>query len=193
MSEPPTRSDWGREEALAQLTRRYFTSHGPARAQDFAWWSGLTVADAKRGIEMMKSHLQHEVVDGKTYWYAPLRALAKVKDPTIHLLPNYDEYLVAYRDHSASFDVSLHTGSAALYDMLARHIVVLNGRVIGGWRRTINKNEMNRDEAPRPAHRRAGRSPARRGRAVRQVPGDGGYAGWQVVSWSVVSWSVVSF
>src|SRR5438128_282472 len=36
-----------REEALAELASRFFTSHGPATAQDFAWWSGLTVADAR--------------------------------------------------------------------------------------------------------------------------------------------------
>jgi hypothetical protein len=37
-----------REEALAELSERYFTSHGPASLQDFTWWSGLTVADAWR-------------------------------------------------------------------------------------------------------------------------------------------------
>jgi len=132
-----------RDEALAELTRRYFTSHGPALVQDFAWWSGLTVADAKAGLEMANQHLLREVVDGKTYWFSPSRATAKLKDPTIHLLPNYDEYLIAYRDHSASLGESLPTGSASLYDMLARHIIVLNGRVIGGWRSTTNKGDMN--------------------------------------------------
>jgi hypothetical protein len=132
-----------RDEALAELTRRFFTSHGPALPQDFAWWSGLTVADAKAGLEMANKHLLREVVDGKTYWFSPSSATARMKDPTIHLLPNYDEYLIAYRDHSASLGESLPTGSAALYDMLARHIVVLNGRVIGGWRSTTKKGEVS--------------------------------------------------
>jgi hypothetical protein len=30
----------GREEALAELTHRYFTGHGPATLRDFSWWSG---------------------------------------------------------------------------------------------------------------------------------------------------------
>ena len=34
-----------RDIALGELARRYFTSHGPATIQDFAWWSGLTVTD----------------------------------------------------------------------------------------------------------------------------------------------------
>jgi hypothetical protein len=57
-----------RDEALAELTKRYFTSHGPAMIQDFVWWSGLTVADAKAGLEMAGSSLVKEVVDGRSYW-----------------------------------------------------------------------------------------------------------------------------
>jgi hypothetical protein len=132
-----------RDEALAELAKRYFTSHGPAIAQDFAWWSGLTVAEAKAGIEMNRSHLVSEVVDGRTYWSAPSSETAKVKNPTIHLLPNYDEYLIAYRDHSASLGESLPTRSPFFYEMLARHIVVLNGRVIGGWWSTPKKTEVS--------------------------------------------------
>src|SRR5947207_3024980 len=56
-----------RDEALAELTRRYFTSHGPATLQDFVWWSGLAAIDAKAGIEMVKPQLVHEVVDGQAY------------------------------------------------------------------------------------------------------------------------------
>jgi hypothetical protein len=51
-----------RDEALAELARRYFTSHGPATLQDFVWWSGLTTLDAKAGLEMAKQHLVQEVV-----------------------------------------------------------------------------------------------------------------------------------
>ena len=92
---------------------------------------------------MAKSHLLHEVVGGKTYWFAPPASNAKITDPTVHLLPNYDEYLIAYRDHSSSFEGRPPTGTPALYDMLSRHIVVLNGKVIGGWRRILTKNEIS--------------------------------------------------
>src|SRR3984893_1871582 len=40
-----------RAEAVAELACRYFASHGPATLTDFAWWSGLTVADGRRGLE----------------------------------------------------------------------------------------------------------------------------------------------
>jgi hypothetical protein len=129
-----------RDEALAELTLRYLTSHGPALPQDYAWWSGLTMADAKAGFEMVKPHVQQETVDGKTYWWVP-RATRMLKAPIVHLLPNYDEYLIAYKDHSSSSHPLLKN-LARGDDALRAHIIVLNGQVVGGWRREIKKDEV---------------------------------------------------
>jgi hypothetical protein len=126
-----------RGDARAELTLRYFAGHGPALAQDFAWWSGLTVAEANRGIEIVRERLEPTAIANKTYWSIGNTNRARLNDPTVHLLPNYDEYLIAFKDHSASHDGPAPGGSAALYDMLSRHVVVLNGRVIGGWRSMI--------------------------------------------------------
>jgi hypothetical protein len=123
-----------RDDALAELCRRYFMGHGPALARDLAWWSGLTVADARQGIEMNREWLTSETIEGRTYWFAPPSAPPRLRKPVIHLLPNYDEYLIAFKDHAASFEGRAPPGSVALYDMLARHIVVMDGWVIGGWR-----------------------------------------------------------
>jgi hypothetical protein len=130
-----------RDEALAELTRRYFTSHGPALARDFAWWSGLTVADARSGIQMAKSDLASETVDGKTYWLAPRQMPHRETATTAHLLPNYDEYLIAYRDRSAFFHpLNLGRDAKFLSGVLSRHIIVVDGQVIGGWRLTANRD-----------------------------------------------------
>ena len=55
-----------RDEALAELTARYFRSHGPATIRDFVWWSGLKTTDAKRGLEINRA--KPDIVDGTTYW-----------------------------------------------------------------------------------------------------------------------------
>ena len=130
------------DEAAAELTKRYFTSHGPAQIKDFTWWSGLTAAEAKAGIEI--NSLEHKTLDGKTYWYSPGQPTGKKlkQAPLIHLLPNYDEYLIAYKDHSPIFDTAL-LGEIPRTDTLMPHIIILNGQVIGGWRRTVQKNEIN--------------------------------------------------
>lgn len=129
----PRSKTLSRERALAELAARYFMSHGPALVRDFAWWSGLKVADVKAGIESASPRLASEMVDGKTYWFSPVKAIARVKDPTVHLLPTYDEFLIAYQDQAISVDPAL--GIRRRGNVLDTSLIVLNGRVIGGWRR----------------------------------------------------------
>lgn len=127
-----------RDESLAELARRYFTSHGPALAQDFAWWSGLTVADARAGADMAGTHLGQETIDGKTYWSASSTVPERSQTSTVHLLPNYDEYLISYKDYSPVFDRSRLTGTAPIEAVLGGHILTVGGQVTGGWRRTVH-------------------------------------------------------
>ncbi len=130
-----------RDEALAELARRYFTSHGPATVQDFVWWSGLTTTDAKAGIEMAKSHLVHEKIDGQAYWLAssmPARPSAKAASPIAYLLPPYDEYTVAYKDRSAVLD-PLHNKLVNTGNGVFSPIIVVDGQVVGMWKRAVKK------------------------------------------------------
>ena len=130
-----------RDEALVELTRRFFTSHGPAQLIDFVWWSGLTMADARKGVELAKSDLAEQAIDGKTYWFSPsMKSAAPDPGARIHLLPNYDEYFIAYKDRSAVADPELFKGPLDVIRYLYGNIVVMNGRVIGGWKRRIEKD-----------------------------------------------------
>lgn len=129
-----------REEALAELTLRYFTNHGPATPQDFAWWSGLTIADIKVGLELVGPDLQEIKVDRKSYWMAASAVPAAVESPTVHLLPNFDEFVVAYRDHGPSCHPDAHP--VLQFDgRLGAHYVTRNGLIIGGWDRDIAKKQ----------------------------------------------------
>jgi Winged helix DNA-binding domain len=135
---PQTRT-LDRDEAQAEFARRYFTSHGPATLQDFVWWSGLTVADAKSALEMAASQLMREVIDRRTYWFSTSSPPAHDLSQTIYLLPNFDEYTVAYTDRSAVIDESDMTKFDDRGNVL-NNTIVLNGRVIGTWKRTLKKN-----------------------------------------------------
>src|SRR2546425_5265540 len=130
-----------RDEALAELTMRYFTSHGPATIQDFVWWSGLTVADARAGLAMVTSCLLHETIGGQTYWFPPSTPPAQDLAPMAYLLPNYDEYTVGYTDRSAIFD-ALHTNKLDPRSGLLTNTMVLDGQVVGTWKRTLKKNAV---------------------------------------------------
>jgi len=110
-----------RDEALAELTTRYVKSHGPVTIRDLVWWSGLTVKDAKRGLDI--SRARPEEHDGMTYWSLDAPASRLARTGAAHLLPIYDEYLVAYRDRVA---VPQHAGTF-------RHSIVIDGHVAGTW------------------------------------------------------------
>jgi hypothetical protein len=130
-----------RDEALAELVRRYFASHGPATVHDFAWWSGLTVTDGRRGLAAIGPDVEQATVDGKTYWTADAgRFVARTRGPIVHLLPNYDEHLVAYRDHGPSQRPAARSGLAGRSDLvLGPHSIAVNGLVVGGWRRSVTR------------------------------------------------------
>jgi hypothetical protein len=132
-----------RDAALAELLRRYFATRGPASLQDFVWWSGLTMADAKHGIEMVKSQFISETINGQTFWFAETKLSAKGKSPTAYLLPNYDEYFIGFRDRSAIGEVAGQVGIKAKDPAFLAHIIILDGQIIGGWKRTINKETVS--------------------------------------------------
>jgi hypothetical protein len=105
---------------------------------DYVWWSGLTTADARRGLAMVERDVDRHVVEGKTYWAT--RAAPKTPDePSAYLLGLYDEYLIAYKDRSAALDRA--RWSRARLDSFSAPIVV-NGHVVGGWRRFVRKAKL---------------------------------------------------
>ncbi|HEX6478252.1 MAG TPA: winged helix DNA-binding domain-containing protein [Ktedonobacteraceae bacterium] len=126
-----------RDEALAELAHRYFTSHGPATPQDFVWWSGLTAADARVGLEIVKSQLVKETIDGQIYWLSPSTETVNVSSPTAYLLPAYDEYTVAYKDRSAVLDPAYaeQTGNG-----IFNPTITVDGQIVGTWKRTFKKD-----------------------------------------------------
>jgi hypothetical protein len=130
---------FSRAAATAELARRYFGSRGPATAADFAWWSGLAPAEARAGLEAVRGDLATETVGGTVYWCGP-RAV-RLPDTALaraHLLPAFDEYLVAYRDRGAVLsDADVRRVNAG-GGLLAPTIVV-GGQVVGTWRRTFER------------------------------------------------------
>ena len=132
----PSRAGFDRDEALAELTRRFFSSHGPATIRDFVWWSGLTGADARRGLEMVGARSEH--VDGLTYWTAGQVRVEAERQP-VHLLPIYDEYLIAYRDRTAVPHAPGMIGSGRT-SVTFQHAIVSKGQIAGTWRTSVRGN-----------------------------------------------------
>jgi len=136
-----------RDEALAELSKRYFTSRGPATLDDYIWWSGLSAPDANAGLEMARSQLEHEAIDGQTYWFVTSTSDAKDRLPVAYLLPNFDEYMVGYTDRSAIFDAS-HIQKLGARGSILVNTIVVEGRIAGVWRRTLRKKAVEIELSP---------------------------------------------
>ena len=133
----PATEPLARDEALHALTARYFATRSPATPHDFAWWSGLTVGDARRGIEMCGSALEREKIEDTAYWSDPAARADDVPSPAAHLLPNYDELFIGFRDRGAA---GRRVASAALvtgWGPGLTHVATIDGQLVGGWKRTI--------------------------------------------------------
>ncbi len=128
------------EEALTELTRRYFQSHGPATLKDFVWWSGLTMPDARKGIELIKPQIESEVIENQTYWFVPSTLTGK-SSLAAYLLPNYDEYAVGYTDRRAIFD-EVYTDKLDSRESILIQTIMIEGQITGTWKRTIKMNEV---------------------------------------------------
>ena len=133
-----------RDEALAELARRYFTSHGPATFKDFSWWSGLTIADAKAGAEMAGSALAHEDINGQTYYFSPSLGAAADLSQRTWLLSTYDEYIIGYAAYNRGLMAGVQEGNNFLFDST----IVIGGNIIGTWRRTFKGKSAVIELAP---------------------------------------------
>lgn len=129
-----------RAEALGALARRYYTSHGPASVHDFAWWSGLTVTDARAGLECVMPELESEDVDGRTLWFAETGA-GRAGAGAAYLLPAWDEFTVAYRDRRDILDPK-HARKVNAGGGVLSPVIVVRGQVVGTWKRTIRKDTV---------------------------------------------------
>jgi hypothetical protein len=138
----PNAKTMTREEALVELTKRYFTSRGPSTLLDFAWWSGLLLADTKKGIEMAGSDFKKEMVDGKEYFFKSLSFLKKEISEAAYLLPNYDEYMIGYKERTATLN-ERHTAKLAIgRNTIFSNSILINGKIEGIWQRAIKNNSV---------------------------------------------------
>ncbi|MFD0892841.1 AlkZ family DNA glycosylase [Luteolibacter ambystomatis] len=138
---PESRS-LGGDEALAEIARRYFTSHGPATLADFVWWTGLKITDAKKALELVAGDLEKVESEGDNYWMS--RSLSRVKPSKqgIHLLPGFDEFLLGYKDRSAVLDPE-HAGRIVPGNNgMFMPMLVIDGKVAGTWKRTLGRKSV---------------------------------------------------
>jgi len=122
----------GRDESLALLAQRYFQSHGPATLKDFMTWSGLLATDAKIGLDAISPDFRSVEIDGQTYWYADDAPAS----PGAFLLPAFDEFVIGQKYRHMVTPPAIYSHIFSGKNGIISPTVVLDGQVIGSWKRT---------------------------------------------------------
>lgn len=118
-----------RDEALAELTLRFFRSRGPATVRDFTSWSGLTVADARAGLSLAEGQLGAEDDDRGTSWIGPPGEGEPA--PGAFLIPMYDEMVSGYKD------LRIVLAKPPPREGMLKRPILIDGRTVGSWKRTV--------------------------------------------------------
>lgn len=140
----PGSRDLTREESLVELVRRYFASHGPATVHDFARWAGLTVTEARSGLEAAIAELTSEKINGNECWTTIDAPDHTAHDKSsVHLLSGFDEYLIGYKDRSAVLSVEHAPKIVPGKNGVFLPVIVVGGRVVGTWKRKLKKNSVD--------------------------------------------------
>lgn len=133
------------DDPASTLALRYFTGHGPATLHDFAWWSGLTITEAKRAIDATGGTLSSTKVGDNVYYTVEAETVSSgsgkkaTKNSSAHLLPAFDEYTVAYKDRT----LALSRGQSHRNSMeVLSPVMSINGILAGTWNRTLSKNSV---------------------------------------------------
>lgn len=133
-----------RDEALADIASRYFASHGPATVDDFATWAGLTLADARLGLEAAKPGLCFEKRETKAYWSAANAPDHQAHDTSdVYLLAGFDEYLLGYKDRGDVLAPEHANDVVPGGNGIFFPIIVVGGRVVGTWKRTFKRSGVD--------------------------------------------------
>lgn len=137
----PPASAQTREQSLAQLAERYFRSRGPATERDLAWWSGLPLGDVRQAIALVRPRLDRLELGGAEYWLAADAVEAR-PSRRVQLLPALDECLIAYQDRRA-FVEEAHVRKINNGGGILRPIVLVGGRAVATWTRTLAKGALS--------------------------------------------------
>jgi hypothetical protein len=128
------------------LLETYLRSHSPATLNDFSWWAGVSLTEARQAAEEVKPHLHEEKIDGKTYYIhnalVETHNYASRQTPSVFLLPAFDEYLIAYSDRSAVLPTET-AARAVSSNGIFRPLIVVNGQVCGLWKAVGTKKSID--------------------------------------------------
>jgi hypothetical protein len=138
----PNALQYDPDEALVEVIRRYFASHGPATVQDCRAWGSMKIADIRRGIEMLGDELESFELDGLTYWYVHGPPEQRPEAPDVHLLQSYDEFFMGYLETRGVVDSAGRLRTLNPDGLIGTGPVIVDSQVSGHWRRKLTTSRV---------------------------------------------------
>lgn len=129
------------EEARQHLLLNYLDCYAPATIQDFAYWAGFKVGEARKVFDSIDK--EEVKIGGRPYYVRAEDALDAKEDETdrIVLLPEYDSYIMGHKDKSRILKEEHRTQVLLPFASVAA-TVVKNGRVVGTWNMKKEKRTL---------------------------------------------------
>lgn len=137
----PSTGELHKEEALARLAGKYFQSHSPASLQDFVWWSGLPIAEARKAIHLIEADLISDRFAPRELYVHGSYGIDLTTDDNLHFLPSYDEYLISYKDRTSVLDLQHHP-KAFSNNGIFHPVILYRGKIVGNWTKSIRKGQL---------------------------------------------------
>ncbi|MGB7981687.1 MAG: winged helix DNA-binding domain-containing protein [Candidatus Nanopelagicales bacterium] len=130
-----------RPAALAEIAARFVRSHGPVSAHDLARWADLTLTDARAALASAEG-LTTLDFEGRTLHVTeqqrdthPDESIDPMDRLPARALPGFDEFILGYRDRTAQLDAEHERLVVPGGNGVFANTLVLDGRVVGTWRR----------------------------------------------------------
>jgi hypothetical protein len=130
-----------RDESLAELALRYFTSRGPATIRDFSIWSGLALADCKKAADIISREITSAEMQNERYYFAEPILDQTPRPEQLYLLPIYDEMIMGYKNRDAIMQYLQK--AASKMNIVFDNMMVYDGQIIGSWKRVIKNNHID--------------------------------------------------
>ena len=114
------------------LTGKYFRSHQPATLEDFVWWSGLSIGDCRRGLELMGDAIHTVKWHGRTFYLTDDCRTRGFRKGRYLMIPPYDEYLIGYQSRDVVLSPD-HSHRAHNNSGIFQPVIAHDGIICGNW------------------------------------------------------------
>lgn len=125
-----------KEEAQLLLARRYFQHYGSATIRDAAYFFAATQKQVKKWLDQLPA--ETITCAGKTYYALPDDGERNLSMPPVLLLAGFDPLMLGYEKKDSLFLPQEHLRGIFNLAGIVLPAILLNGRVVGRWKKTRN-------------------------------------------------------